>query len=140
MVKLSKIKNINNKILDKIIALFMGVFIWTIFSGSSLKNIWLEVPLCFYNTNDNIICKGPESIKINLVAKRENLRNLDINNLAVHVDAQKLTENHSALQITEQDILLPASIKLVNHIPSNIIVSVESKVCRTAPTSLEQTA
>lgn len=136
MVKLAKIKNINNKILDKLIALTIGFFIWTIFCQSSLKNVWLEVPLCFYNTNDNIICKGPESIKINLVAKRENLKNLDQTNLAVHIDAQKLTENKSFFQVSEQDLLLPASIKLVNYTPSNIIVSAENKVCQT---SSEQT-
>lgn len=127
---------LTNKITDRIIALTFGFVLWMIFSENHTKEVCLTVPLCFYNSNDNITCKGPENIKVHLLAKYNVLKNLDLKNLAVHIDSQKLKAPESNLHITEQDLFLPSSIKLVNYTPSNIVIKMEQKVCQT---SSEQT-
>ena len=127
----------SNKIIDKIFALIFGFALWTIFAANNTKDIWIQVPLCFYNTDDNIICNGPETVKVHLCAKRVALKNIDTKNLAIHVDSQKLSLGESNLHVTEQDLFLPDSIKLVDYTPCNIVVNVEQKVCQT--TSSAQT-
>lgn len=134
-MQLTKIR-ITSRILDKLIAIILGFFLWTIFCKNNTKNISADIPLCFYNTSDNISYSGPENIKVKLVSKYQDLKNFDIKNLSVHVDAQNLKIGSSNLQINEQDLFLPDSIKIVDYAPSNIVINVEQKVCQT---SSEQT-
>lgn len=103
----------------KISALLFGYTFWYVFGQSHTSSAWITVPLCFYNVPKQTVIKGPETISLKIIGKRSELRLLDIDQLAIHINAEELTQGKNLLTITEKSILLPEPIKLVHYSPSN---------------------
>jgi hypothetical protein len=57
-------------------------------------------------------------------ATRADLENLKNDDLALHINAQKLEAGKHALPITAQQLLLPDTFKVVHYTPSNVVVDV----------------
>jgi hypothetical protein len=122
------LKNIllNNNSL-KLLSLFFGFGLWYILSQPQHVHVNITTPVCFYNSATRKI-EAPESIDLELVGKRSDIKRLSRKNLALHLDAQQLHEGEQHIIINEQHLFLPASIKLVNCTPSHLIINVkESK-------------
>lgn len=111
----------------KIISLLLGYTFWYIFGSSHISSAWITVPVCFYNIPQQISLNGPESIALKIAGKRSELRALDLDNLAIHINAECLTIGKNSLTLTEQSLFLPESIKLVHYSPSNPIVELVPK-------------
>ncbi len=103
----------------KVISLLLGYTFWYIFGSSHTANAWITVPLCFYNVSEKTIIKAPETISLKVAGKRVDLRSLDPQQLAIHVNASKLSPGRNLLTLTDDTLFLPASIKLVHYNPSN---------------------
>jgi hypothetical protein len=106
----------------KITALLFGYTFWYVFGQSHTSSAWITVPLCFYNVPKEVVIKGPETISLKIIAKRSDLRILypdHFDKLAIHINAEELTQGKNLLTLTEQSILLPPQIKLVHYSPSN---------------------
>lgn len=114
-------KNRHSNLL-KIIALIIGYTFWYIFGGSHAAVVSLSVPLCFYHVPADTHINAPESISVKLAGKRTDIRAVEHEHLAVHIDASKLQKGKNLLKITKQELLLPNSIKLVQYSPSNPMV------------------
>ena len=114
-------KKNRHSILLKVIALVIGYSFWYIFGGSHASVVTFSVPVCFYNMPANThIVDAPESISITLAGKRADIRALNQEHLAVHLDASRLRNGKQPIPITEQELMLPTTgIKLVQHSPSN---------------------
>ena len=106
----------------KLISLALGYTFWYIFGTFHTSTAWVEVPLCFYNVPYECKVMSPETITIKICGVRSTLRSLDIEQLAIHINAQKLHPGKNLLTIDEQALFLPDSIKLVHYSPSNPIV------------------
>lgn len=111
-------KNHRNRLL-KVIALLIGYTFWYIFGGSHAAVAELSVPLCFYHVPADTHINAPESISVKLAGKRSDIRAVEHEHLAVHIDASRLQKGKNLLTITKQELLLPNSIKLVQYSPSN---------------------
>jgi len=111
----------------KAIALMLGYSFWYILSHGHTATVWLDVPLSFYATPSHLSLHAPDTIAVNLAGKRTDLYNLDKNQLAVHIDAHKLSPGHNNLSITAETLFLPETIKLVHYKPSNILIKVQEK-------------
>ncbi len=103
----------------KITALLFGYTLWYAFGQSHTSSAWITVPLCFYNVPKEVVIKGPETISLKIIGKRSELRLLDIDQLAIHINAEELAHGKNLLTFTEKSILLPEPIKLVHYSPSN---------------------
>jgi hypothetical protein len=97
----------------------LGYTFWYIFSHSHTTTAWITIPLCFYNVPTQNCIRAPESVSVKIAGKRVDLRSLDINELAIHVNADQLHEGKNVLTLTPETIFLPESIKLVHYSPSN---------------------
>ena len=111
----------------KIIALLLGYSFWYIFGSSHTTAVQLTVPLCFYNVPTNNNVNAPESVSIKIAGKRSDIRALDIEQIAVHIDAEQLHEGKNLLTVTQETLLLPESIKLIHYSPSNPTVELIPK-------------
>lgn len=103
----------------KIAACIIGSGLWYIFSQSRIDTLSIDVPLCFYGT-DSTKLDAPEKVHIILSGKRSDLETIDLNHLAVHIDATKLNNKVSILTIEAHHLFLPATIKLVHYSPAPI--------------------
>jgi len=108
----------------KIISLILGYSFWYIFSQSHVCRIWVDAPISFYNTPENLQIEAPEKIKIQLSAKRADLYTIDKETLAFHIDMQDAKKGNVNTQLQQEHLLLPESIKMVRCYPANIAVSV----------------
>lgn len=108
----------------KIISLILGYSFWYIIGHGSIINIWLTIPLSFYEIPDNITLRAPEMVSINITGKRSDLYSLDKEKLAVHINAHGLSLGYNNVSITTETLLLPDNIKLIDYRPSNILVEV----------------
>jgi len=111
----------------KIISLILGYSFWHIVSQSHTSNIWLEAPICFYQAPKNIDIEAPEKIKIQLSGKRADLYTINTETLAFHINMQDTQAGNQVIRISENQLLLPESIKMVRCYPANIAISVTER-------------
>jgi len=111
----------------KLISLILGYCFWYVVSQSHISNITVDVPICFYKTNNTLTIEAPEKIKIQLSAKRADLYTINMKTLAFHIDMQDATQGTRILKLSEEQLLLPESIKLVRCYPANIYITVTKK-------------
>ena len=100
-------------------AFILGFFLWLFISSLHKTTLWVEVPVSFYNQHDTTIINAPETIQIQLSGYRNNIRTIDLNQLAVHIDAQELYEGKNPLKIKAHNLFLPDLISVVNYSPLN---------------------
>lgn len=103
----------------KFTAFLLGYTFWYVFGQSHTSTAWITLPLCFYNVPKQTMIKGPETMALKIIGKRSDLRLLDIDTLAIHINAEELTHGKNLVTITEKSIFLPESIKLVDYSLSN---------------------
>lgn len=111
----------------KVISLMFGFTFWYIFGNLHTSNAYITVPLCFYNIPKNTQLKGPDSISLKIAGKRCDLRALDMDQLAIHINAQRLHLGKNLLQINQDTIFLPDAIKLVHYSPINPVIELAQK-------------
>lgn len=111
----------------KIISLILGYTFWYILSSSHTSTAWINIPLCFYNIPEQKSVNAPEGLSVKIAGKRSELRMLDLDELAIHIDAEQLRDGRNVLAITPETIFLPEQIKLVHYSPLNPIVELVKK-------------
>ncbi|MFC1842126.1 hypothetical protein ACFLYU_00500 [Candidatus Dependentiae bacterium] len=108
----------------KIISLILGYSFWYIFSQSHVSKIWLDAPICFYNTPQSLQISCKDKVKIQLWAKRSDLYTIDRETLAFHIDMQEAKKGDIVMKLNQNQLLLPESIKMVRCYPTNIAVKI----------------
>lgn len=121
-------KTMSHNTLLKVLSLVFGYAAWYVIGNSHTSTTWITVPLCFYNIPHQCTLSSPETIRLHLVGKRAELRALDIDQLAIHINAHELRPGKNLVTITEQSLFLPESIKVVHCLPSNPIIEFHVRV------------
>jgi len=115
------------KFLIKILSITLGFSLWYICKQARYDSINLDIPIYFYNEVPHKIIKAPETIKVTLAGTRKNIRKLDKEQLAIHLDASRYLKPMSYVIIDNQNLFLPTTIKLVHYSPAPIPVEVLSQ-------------
>lgn len=107
----------------KISACIIGFLLWSVLNESQRARVTVSVPVCFYNmpTTGNI--KAPEQVNITLSGTHSQLRNLDTQALAIHIDGTKLQQGVNVIDMTPEHLLLPPEINLVKYKPMHLILA-----------------
>lgn len=121
-------KILNNNAPLKVFSLVLGYMVWSIFSSGNTTTIQKEVPLCFYNIPENYLINAPETIHITLAGTRAHLYSLNIQALAIHLDARTMQQGSNPIHLTKDTLFLPDSLKLVHYTPSPCIVEITKKI------------
>lgn len=111
-------KALTSNYVHKVSSFIIGVAIWGIVSSIHEDTITLEIPLCFYTTEQpvgQVPSQAPGKIQVTLQGRRSTLRQLDKTQLAAHVNSAKVGPSGIVPQITAKNILLPKSIKVVEY-------------------------
>lgn len=122
----------------KIVSLIFGSSFWMILNNNHARTIELQVPICFYNTQENKEIEAPHEISIALQGKRKDLETLDLQTLAVHINAQTLHGGMHPLFVDSTTLFLPNSVKLLHYTPSNSVVKVAIKETKPFMTVIAQ--
>ena len=112
----------------KIVSLALGYQLWLVIGQTSTVKMWLTLPLSFYDVPDTIVLDAPETINVQLIGVREDLRNIDQQTVAIHCNTAAFKKGKQTISLSEQNLLLPNRVKVVNWSPSNIVVDVKEKV------------
>ncbi len=107
----------------KATSLILGFLLWSTVSDLFTQSIWISVPVCFYNTNQEKI-SAPETISIELAGKRSHIRQINKDTLALHIDARTLHPGDNHLTITRDHLFMPPSISVATVIPHKVVVRV----------------
>jgi|GEM_PF-1505265 len=121
----------------KIGALVIAYGLWFTMSTAHTSSLSLSLPIGFYNTSQALHIQAPTDISLSLVGPREALAKLDINSIAVHIDAEKLSIGTHPYVITRQDLLLPAAVSLHDHVPSTVMISTNCDTTTTTPATTQ---
>jgi len=101
---------------------------WSLFNQMHPTMLTVTVPLCFYGEQKkNTKITAPETVKITLSGKRNDLANLDLTTLAAHVDTTALSSGPHNLTLTREHLFVPPSCNLVHYKPSNILISIQEE-------------
>lgn len=119
-----KVQNLllNNSTL-KISACIIGFLLWSILNESQRARVTVTVPVCFYNVPANGTLKAPEQIEVTLSGTHSQLRNLDVQALAIHINAAQLQEGNNVIDMGAEHLLLPPEINLVKYKPIHLILT-----------------
>lgn len=96
----------------KLISLVIGYGLWFLYSQSTTIQLDYTIPVCFYAANQEI-SSAPESVVVTLQAKRSDILQCDLTNLAVHINSTKLKPGNNLIAVNEKTLFLPESIKMV---------------------------
>ena len=108
----------------KVASLILGYAFWYMLGQSCDIVKTVNVPVCFYNVTDETTIDAPENVNVELVSKRSNFRRINTNQLALHYDAQAFGDGQTPLSVTQEKLLLPEQIRVVNWAPSKLFVTV----------------
>lgn len=101
----------------KVSSCIIGFILWSILNESYRAHLTLAVPVCFYNVPEKSAITSPEQTQITLSGSHTEMRNLDPENIAVHIDAQKLVAGTNVIDMTSRNLLLPPDLSLVKYKP-----------------------
>jgi len=101
----------------------MGFTFWFIWSEKQTTSCRVDVPLCVYNVPETANFDAPETVKIELSGKLKDLYDLDLNNLAIHIDGASLREGSNQCIVKNEQLFVPEAIKMIHCTPSNILIS-----------------
>jgi len=111
----------------KIIAFILGYSFWYIFSQSHTAHIKLNAPICFYNIPEDFDIACKENITVELCAKRADLGTIDKETVAFHIDMHDHKKDKKIVKLTQDQLLLPDSIKMVRCYPASIAINITEK-------------
>jgi hypothetical protein len=112
-------KTVLNNLTLKIVAGIIAYGFWFILNQSRIIQIETQVPVCFYNASATETISAPETISVTLCGKSSDLRSIDLDNLACHIDSADLHSGDNPLTVTAHTLFLPESINLLHYYPSN---------------------
>ncbi len=116
---------ISNRILLKVCSFITGYLLWLMIAYHHAAIIHITVPLCFYNTHGKLLKNAPEKVTVVLRSTRNILAALDLEQLALHIDAQHLREGKQCLAIHRHHLLLPSQVTFLHTIPANILIDIQ---------------
>ena len=127
-MRISLQKTLANKHSLRINSILIGFLLWSILGSMHSTTITVQVPLCFYDGQQNTVTltDAPEFITITLKGARSDLRAIDFNNLAVHVDTENFKKNKNGIILTNKNLFLPKQVKLVHYSPMNLMLTKEA--------------
>lgn len=111
----------------KIISFIIGYSLWHMMSSGRSAQCTLDVPLCFHSTPPTTVITAPEKVTVTIQAPRLSLAAIDMNKLAVHVDASILKPGGQLLEITPEKLFLPERVSVVYYEPLNLTIQVASQ-------------
>lgn len=126
-MRISKLATMINNTPRKLLSLLIGYHVWLIIGSWLPTTRWIEVPLCFYNVPSDCTVHAPELVNVALAGDRTALYHLDTTRLAVHIDTQRLASGAQTLNITRESLLLPNTIHVARHTPSNLVITVHQE-------------
>ncbi|MEX0940052.1 MAG: hypothetical protein WDZ41_01700 [Candidatus Babeliales bacterium] len=116
---------ISSKLNLKVCSLIIGYCIWILLNQNQLITITHPIPLYFYGNVTEKKILAPETVSLQLYCKRSDLWSLNFTNLAIHIDSDNLNLGKQTIQIKQNNLFLPESIKLVHYIPPQLTITVE---------------
>ena len=115
-----------NNVTLKVLSCLLGYAIWVTIGQSHSTSMQVAVPLCFYAMPENYAVNAPETVTIELRGKRGDLRNIDTQALALHIQADDLQEGPNQIPMSTARLFLPDDIKLINYSPSNSCITIRN--------------
>ena len=92
MLLLRTVKNLlAANVVLKVLSLIGGFSVWVILGQMMVTSVWFSIPVSFYNI-ELISIVAPETILVHLAGKRMDLRALDTQQLALHLDGNQLKQ------------------------------------------------
>ena len=114
----------------RVFALMMGYWLWYCISCNQLQRATVEVPLCFYNQESQVI-EAPETVCITMQGYKHDLLRAHREELAAHIDGSTLHAGENHILISKELLFLPPRIKLLHCNPSVVMVTVKQTMQNT---------
>jgi hypothetical protein len=98
----------------KISSVIIAFFLWSILNQSRPAQMTVMVPICFYNDTEQYTLTVPEHCCVILHGLRSQVRALDAQSLAIHIDASILHEGLNTVSLEPHHLLLPSYLYLAS--------------------------
>ena len=108
----------------KLYALVFGFLIWLIVSQSHIVSITKTVPLSFYNQPRNAQVYAPETVTISTFGPKRHLTQTFGSEYSVHINLANYQAGSHKIELTQQDLFLPQSVKLLQLKPSILQIKI----------------
>jgi len=114
-----------NNVQLKILSFILAYGSWSMINQSHADDVWIDAPVCFYETDKGLKIACPDQIKINISGTRADLRSIDTQRTAIHIDSRTLKEGDNKIALSEKQVMLPETVKVTGWSPNQLDVKVE---------------
>ena len=114
--------SLSSPLFTKVSSGIIGFLLWSSINGLFTQTTWVTLPISFYNKANKQI-DTVDSVSIELSAQRSYLRQLSLDNLAVHIDANTLKLGDNQIKVSPEQLFLPDTISINAIIPEQIIIT-----------------
>jgi len=111
-----------NNVQIKLFSIILAYGVWSLVNQSHTDDIWTDVPVCFYETEKGMKIACADTVKMNLAGRRSDLRSLNIEDVAIHIDSRTLAEGKNTITLSERQVMLPETIKVAGWTPPHLEV------------------
>jgi len=108
----------------KVHALVLGFFVWFIISQNHIVSITKTVPLGFYNQPKNTQVYAPETVTITSFGPKGHINQLFHSEYAVHMNLQSYRPGSHEIELSQEDLFLPTTVKLLQLKPSMVQIKI----------------
>ena len=108
----------------KVHAVILGFSIWFIISQSHIVSTTRTVPLSFYHQRKNRQIYAPEAISITAFGPKGHLNQLFHSEYAVHINLNSYKPGTHKIELSQEDLFLPQTVKLLQLNPSIIQIKI----------------
>jgi hypothetical protein len=116
-----------SNIILKVVSFIIGATFWFIISQSHTRQLHREIPICFYGQQPDSTIDAPDTLRVTLRGTRAHLNLLDLDALALHIDAAKLHMGPNQISVNNATLFLPEQINVVHYSPLNGVITVQAK-------------
>ena len=108
----------------KLNALILGFCVWFVISQDHIVTITRQVPLSFYNQPKNSQLYAPESISVTSFGPKNHLNQTFHSDYALHINLKSYHQGNHEIELTQDDLFLPQTIKLLQLKPSMVQIKI----------------
>lgn len=113
----------------KIASFFIGYMLWAFIAQFQFTMTSQSIPICFYQNSDQSINRtiiAPDLVMISISGNRKDIYEFNSAESAIHVDISKYSDGDHEIQLSQENLFLPDSLKLIHLVPAHISIKISS--------------
>ncbi len=120
-------KELTSRSLLNVLACAAGYSLWYLFSQSTVITVSLPFHVYVYNTQEQESLQAPPLVTITMQGRRSDIHYYITHHCDIHLDRESLNVGKNLVVLTENNLFLPPTLKLLHYSPLLVPIIISLK-------------